>query len=72
MVLCPSCVCWKNIVMALRLIQSISCNVPNRKNSLKRGKQKILYLLLIPGVTKLTLMLFIGGNNWANLLVLLK
>ena len=26
----------------------------------------------IPGVTKLTLMLFIVGNNWANLLVLLK
>ena len=26
----------------------------------------------IPGVTKLTLMLFIGGNNCANLLVLIK
>ena len=35
-------------------------------------KQKILYLFSCPGVTKLTLMLFIKGNNWANLLVLLK
>ena len=35
-------------------------------------KQKILYLFSIPGVTKLTLMLFIGGVNWSNLLVPLK
>ena len=40
---------------------------------LTRGqKQKILYLFSSPGVTKLTLMLFIRGNNWANLYVLLK
>ena len=35
-------------------------------------KQKILYLFSCPGVTKLTLILFIRGNNWANLLFLLK
>ena len=35
-------------------------------------KQKILFLFSSPGVTKLTLMLFIRGNNLANLLVLLK
>ena len=35
-------------------------------------KQKILYLFSFPGVTKLTLTLFIGVNNWANPLALLK
>ena len=66
----PSDTAWDRLNSSLRLpfallnFQDIDC--------LLWQKQKILYLFSVPGVTKVTLMLFIGGNNWANLLFLLK